>query len=314
MRAYVQSAAEQPFLLTDLPEPDVADGEVLVRVVASSINPHDAAVASGAAARYMTYHHPVVLGSDLAGTIEAVGTGVTDVAVGDRVFGLVRERVASRRGSLAELVAVPRQAVTTIPADLDDASAGALGLAALTALRCVEAIDPTADEIVLVNGATGGVGSYVVQMLIALGAVPVATARPGEEEAHVRQLGASSTLDWSTNDLPVAVRALYPEGITGVIDLVTRDRETLTELATQVLASGGRVASTNHAADPDRLPGVRAYNILAELDEEALRALADLAGDGRVRAPITATFAFDELDAAFAALQAGTVGKLAITF
>jgi NADPH:quinone reductase-like Zn-dependent oxidoreductase len=313
MRAYVLSTLEQPPLFTDLPVPDTADDQVLVRVTASSVNPHDASVASGAAARYMTYHFPAVLGSDLAGTVEAVGAGVTDLCVGDRVFGLIRERVASR-GSFAELVAVPREAVTKIPAGLDDASAGALGLAMLTALRCVEAVAPTAGELVLVNGATGGVGSYVVQMLTALGAVPVATARPGEEEAHVRGLGATSTLDWSAVDLPGAVRALHPDKIAAVIDLVTRDRDAFTELATGVLAPGGRIASTNHAADQGRLPGVSATNVIAEADHDALQTLADLAGDGQVRAPITATFEFDELDAAFAALRAGALGKLAIRF
>jgi NADPH:quinone reductase-like Zn-dependent oxidoreductase len=69
-------------------------------VTASSVNPHEAMVANGSAARYMTYHFPVVLGSDLCGTIDALGANVTDLAVGQRALGLVRERVAAR-GSFA---------------------------------------------------------------------------------------------------------------------------------------------------------------------------------------------------------------------
>ena len=178
MRAYVLPEPESTPIVTDVPTPRPAPGEVLVRVTSSSVNPHDLMVASGAAARYMEYRYPVVLGSDLTGTVEAVGSGVDGPSPGDRVFGLVRELVAAR-GSFADRVAVPREWLAPTPEGLDDEAAGALGLAALTALRCVEAIDPADGEVVLVNGATGGVGSYAVQMVLARGAAVVATARPG---------------------------------------------------------------------------------------------------------------------------------------
>jgi NADPH:quinone reductase-like Zn-dependent oxidoreductase len=311
MRAYVLPGPDRLPRHDEVPVPQPTAGEVLVRVAASSVNPHDASVASGAAARYMTYRYPVVLGSDLAGTVESVGAGVDGLAPGDRVLGLVRERVAAR-GSFAELVAVPREWVTPIPDGVDDASAGALGLAALTALRCVEAVEPAAGDVVLVNGATGGVGSYALQMLIDRGATVIATARPGEEEEHVRKLGAIDVVDWAGADIAKVVRDLQPDGVAAVIDLVTRDRDALTALATTVLARDGRVACTGHAADPERLPGVRAVNVLAEVDQDSLVTIADLTASGRLRAPITRTFAFAELDQALAALRDGAVGKLAI--
>ncbi|WP_138733209.1 quinone oxidoreductase family protein [Modestobacter excelsi] len=311
MRAYVLPAEGASPVFADVAAPQPADDEVLLRVTASSVNPHDAMVANGGAARYMTYHYPVVLGSDFAGTIEALGAGVDDLAVGRRVFGLVRELVAGR-GSFAELVAVPRTWVAPVPDGVDDAAAGALGLAALTALRCVEAVTPTAGDVVLVNGATGGVGSYAVQMLVAHGATVLATARPGEEEKHVRKNGATDVVDWSTADLAERVRSLHPAGVAAVIDLVNRDEDAFTALATRVLAPGGRVACTGHAADADRLPGVVATNVRAAVDQEALRTIAELAGTGQLHAPITATFPFDEIPLAFEALRAGAVGKLAI--
>jgi NADPH:quinone reductase-like Zn-dependent oxidoreductase len=311
MRAVVLPAQGAAPVLTDLPAPEPEDAEVLVRVRASSVNPHDAMVASGAAARYMEYRFPVVLGSDLVGTVEAVGSAVDDLSPGDRVFGLVRELVAER-GSFAELVAVPRDWVAPVPDGLDDASAGALGLAALTALRCVEAVAPVAGEVVLVNGATGGVGSYAVQMIVGRGASVVATARPGEEAAHVRELGAAEFVDWSAGDLPAAVRGLHPDGVDGIVDLVTRDRDAFTALATGTLGPDGRVACTGHAADPERLPGVRAVNVLADVDQDALRAIAELVDAGLLRVPVTRTFGLDEIDEAFAALSLGALGKLAI--
>jgi NADPH:quinone reductase-like Zn-dependent oxidoreductase len=311
MRALVLARQDTPPVLTDVPVPQPTRGEVLVRVTASSVNPHDAMVASGAAARYMEYRFPVVLGSDLAGTVEATGAGVDDLSPGDRVFGLVRERVAGR-GSLAESVAVPREWITPTPDGLDDVSAGALGLAALTALRCVEAVEPVKrDDVVLVNGATGGVGSYAVQMLAARGATVVATARPGEEE-HVRQLGASDVVDWSGGNVAAAVRALHPDGVDVLIDLVSRDREAFSALATTVVRPAGRVACTGHAADPERLSGLRAVNVLAEVDRDALRTIAELAAGGDLRPVITHDFALEDVDQAFRTLRAGVVGKVAV--
>ncbi|WP_448639353.1 quinone oxidoreductase family protein [Geodermatophilus sp. URMC 63] len=311
MRAYMLPADGASPVFADVAVPQPADDEVLVRVTASSVNPHDAMVASGGAARYMTYHYPVVLGSDLAGTVEALGKNVDDLTPGQRVFGLVRELVAAR-GSFGELVAIPRDWIAPVPDGVDDAAAGALGLAALTALRCVEAVAPSTDEVVLVNGATGGIGSYAVQMLVARGATVVATARPGEEEKHVRKTGATDVVDWSTGELAELVRSLHPAGVAAVIDLVNRDQDAFTALATRVLAPGGRVACTGHAADADRLPGVVATNVRAAVDQEALRTIADLVGTGRLHAPITATFPFDEVPAAFEALRTGALGKLAI--
>ena len=311
MRAYVLPAEGAAPAFADVPVPQPADGEVQVRVTASSVNPHDAMVASGAAARYMTYRYPVVLGSDVAGMVEAVGDGVDDLAPGQRVFGLVRELVAAR-GAFAELVALPRDWIAPVPEGVDDASAGALGLAALTALRCVEAVDAHDGDVVLVNGATGGVGCYAVQILSSRGATVVATARPGDEEEHVRGLGADQLVDWSAGDLADQVRAQHSDGVTAVIDLVNRDPGVLTALATGVLAPGGRVASTGHAADADALSGFRTVNVRARADRAAIAHLGELAGSGRLRAPVTRTFRLDEIDDAFAALRDGALGKIAV--
>jgi len=308
VRALVLPAEGAPPVLTDLPAPKPGNAEVLIRISASSVNPHDAMVASGAAARYMEYRYPVVLGSDFAGEVVAVGDGVDDLSPGTRVFGLVRERIAAR-GAFAELVAVPREWVTPVPDGVDDASAGVLGLAAVTALRCVEAVDAGPGDVVLVNGATGGVGSYAVQLLAARGGTVIATARPDEESAHVRALGAAEVVDWSDGDLAASVRAVRPAGVTAVVDLVTHDRGALARLTGSVLAPDGRVASTGHAADPDS-PG--ATNVLTEVDQDALRTIAELVGSGRLRAPITSTFTLGEVDRAFAALRDGALGKLAV--
>ena len=311
MRAYLLPGPDQPPVLGHVAEPSPAAGEVLVRVSTSSINPHDAHVASGAAAAYMTYRYPAVLGTDLCGTVEAAGTGVLDLAVGTRVFGLAREPVA-HRGSFAELVAVPRDWVTPVPDGLDDSAAGALGLAALTARRCADAIRPAAGDVVLVNGATGGVGSYLIQILAGLGTHVVATARGEAASKHVRDLGADETVDWTVGDLATAVRRLHPGGITAVVDLVNRDTDTLTTLTTALVVDGGRVASTGFAGDPDALPGIGVTNVLTEADQVTLADIADLVHRGQLRSPVTQTFGLDRIEDAFTALTAGAIGKISL--
>jgi NADPH:quinone reductase-like Zn-dependent oxidoreductase len=314
MRAYVLQGFGEAPAFAEVAAPSAAElgsDDVLVRVQASSVNPHDGSVASGAARRYLEYRFPVVLGSDFAGTVEAVGPGVDDVLPGAKVFGLVRELTAER-GSFSELVAVPRDWVAPVPPGVDTVSAGALGLAALTALRCTEAVDAGPDDVVLVNGATGGVGSYVVQMLAGAGAAAVATARPGAETDHVRAMGATAVVDWSAGEVADQVCALHPDGVTAVVDLVNRDRDVLTALAARMLRPGGRVASTGHAADAEALPSMRAVNVNAVADRSGLHRIARLVESGVVRAPVTRVFGLDDVDQALGELRSGAVGKLAI--
>ena len=312
MRAYALTAEGSAAAFHDVPRPAARTGEVLVRVAAASLNPHDAAIRNGDAARYMTYRYPVVLGSDFAGVIEAVGEGVTDLRRGDRVFGLVRERVASR-GSLAPLVAVPRDWLALTPPSLPDADAGVLGLAALGALRCVDAIQPlTAGQVVLVNGATGGIGGYVIQLLAEHGVHVIATARAGEEDEYVRALGAAETVDWKAADLQGVVADRHPSGVDAIVDLVTPDAASLTRLARAVVRRGGQVVSTRHAVAPDDLPTMSGENLVITVDAEALDRIAKKAAAGLLRAPHVTTYDFVDVEDAFNALAAGVRGKIAV--
>ena len=312
MRAYALVADGAEAAFHDVPCPVAAEGEVLVRVAAASLNPHDAAVRSGDAARYMNYRYPVVLGSDFAGVIEAVGEGVNDLQPGDRVFGLVRELVAAR-GSLAPLVAVPRDWVAVTPPSLSDADAGVLGLAALGALRCTDAIEPlSAGQVVLVNGATGGIGGYVIQLLAERGVHVIATSRAGEEEEYVRALGAAETVNWKTADLPVVVASRHPSGVDAIVDLVTPDHASLTRLARAILRRGGRLVSTRHAVALDDLPDMRGENLLITVDGGALNRIARHAASGVLEAPHVTTFDFETVEDAFDAMGAGIRGKIAV--
>jgi NADPH:quinone reductase-like Zn-dependent oxidoreductase len=293
MRAYVlQTPGAEPRLV-DAPRPDIGPGDVLVRIAGSSINPHDAHVISGSAGAYLEYRFPVTLGNDFVGTVVEVGREVSCVEPGDEVFGVSLEAIA-HRGTFAEYAAVPAQCVARRPANVEKLQAGVLGLAAIAALACVDAVDPVPGERVLINGATGGVGSYATQVVDASLACAICTARPGAEEQYVRNLGAYETIDWSAGDVATEVRQRHPDGIDGLIDLINIDPAGFAELA-------GGVLNDSTVA-----------NVIASPNRTQLDRVAVLAETGVLRGWPSHIFDLEQLPDALAASSEGAVGKIAI--
>jgi NADPH:quinone reductase-like Zn-dependent oxidoreductase len=312
MRAYVLEGFDVPPQMIEMPMPQVGPGDVLVRVRASSVNPHDAHVISGLARQYMDYRFPVILGTDLAGTVEEVGASVTRFRRGDRVFGVIREPIL-HRGSFAEFVAIPAdEFVVSQPPNLGDLDAGSLGLASVAALACLDAVAQSRGATLLVNGATGGVGSCAVEIAAALGVSVIATARPGAEERHVRDLGATDVVDWSAGDVGALARDLHPAGIDCLIDLVSFEPAAFTRIATTALRGGGRGASTLQAAEAPPGSGIEVANIVATAEPAKLERMAEMAAAETLHGHVTQVFAFEEIEAALAALAAGAVGKIAL--
>jgi NADPH:quinone reductase len=201
------------------------------------VNGFDVSVAGGYLKGMMEHRFPVVLGRDFAGTVEGAGPGVQSLRPGDTVFGVVI-KAALGDGAFGEYVTAPEAYTVRVPAGLDLAVAGALGLAGTAALAAVDAVAPLPGETVLVSGATGGVGGFAVQLVAALGAYVVGTARPGEDDAYLRDLGARDTVD-VTGDVPAAMVALRPGGIHAVVHLAGDGLE-----LADLLVPGGPIAST----------------------------------------------------------------------
>jgi NADPH:quinone reductase-like Zn-dependent oxidoreductase len=307
MKAIALESFDSGLKLLELPTPQVGPGEVLVHIRASSVNGFDAAVAAGWLRGMMEHRFPVVLGKDFAGTVEAVGPGASRFAVGDPVFGVVMKPVLCD-GAFAEYVSVSEDfGIAGVPAGLDLAAAGALGLAGTAALLSVEAVSPGAGEAVLISGATGGVGAYAVQLAVARGARVIATARSGEEVSFVRSLGAAYTVDY-TGDLAAQVRSISPEGVAAVIHLAG-DGLQLADL----LVPGGRFASTL-GFGPDKLGDrrVTATSIMASPTPEMLGRLAADVAAGRLRVSILRSYRLDEAPRALADFATPHLGKLAI--
>jgi NADPH:quinone reductase-like Zn-dependent oxidoreductase len=312
VKAYALTHADQPASLVDLPDPEVGPRGVRIRVRAASVNGFDVFQANGYLVGMMEHRLPTVVGRDLAGVVESVDPERSDVAVGDEVIGFVPSTPPLHDGTWAELVASAGLVLTAKPAGLSFEVAAAIPLAGVTALDSVDAVAPVAGDTVLVAGATGGVGSVALQLAAQRGATVIATARAGEEAAFVRSLGASDTVDHAAGDLADAVRARYPDGLTALIDGVSRD-DAFTRLA-GLVRGGGRIATTLGAADVGALAdrGVRATNIMGAPTPEKLASLATLVGTGTLRIAIQGTFPLAEASAALRVFQAGTRGKLVL--
>jgi NADPH:quinone reductase-like Zn-dependent oxidoreductase len=289
---------------TDLAVPEPAAGEVLVRVHASSLNGFDVAVVAGRLKGMVEHRFPVVVGKDFAGTVAALGNGVTRFAVGDPVFGVVMKPVLGD-GAFGEYVTMNEQyGITALPPDLPVTTAGALGLAGTAALTAVDAVAPQPGEVVLISGATGGVGAIAIQYAVATGAEVIATAGSGEETEFVRDLGASQVVD-HTGDLTAQIRAIAPHGVDAVVHLAGEGGQ-----LAALLADRGRLASTL-GFGPDQHPAATA--IMASPDLGTLDRLAADATAGRIRVPITARYELTQVPTALTAFASGTLGKLGVT-
>src|SRR5215208_2543961 len=199
------------------------------------------------------------------------------------------------------------------PTSLNFLEAGALPVAGIAALMSVDALDPSEGDRVLVVGATGGVGSYAVQLAAKRGAKVIATARQ-EDEDYLRDLGAKEMIDYTREDVVSAIRERYPEGIEGLADFANY-ADGFASLA-ELCAPGGGVASTLGAADSEGLAAkdVRATNVMGRPDPVLLRRLGELADSGKLRVPLQRTFSLEEATSGLDAFQREHVlGKFAIS-
>jgi NADPH:quinone reductase-like Zn-dependent oxidoreductase len=310
VKALTLTAFDVPPAVIDVPEPVAGPGEVLVRLHTASVNAFDVTVAGGFAKDFMPYEFPAVIGSDLSGRVEAVGEGVQGFATGARVFGMMGMRGSIHDGSFAELANPQAGSIAAAPDDLSDTDAGSLAVAGTTAMSTIEAVDPSGGARVLIVGATGGVGTFAIQLAAFRGAHVIASVRPGDED-FVADLGAAETVDY-TGDVVAAIRERYPGGIDAVIDAVNRDHDAFAALA-GVVRGGGRATSVVGAAgDSSGIEGVSVSNVGG--NPAHLTALADLVVQGKLRAAVRRTYPLADADRALQDfVKEHTLGKLVIT-
>jgi NADPH:quinone reductase-like Zn-dependent oxidoreductase len=309
MRAFILPGFDAPpALRDDVPPPAPAESEVLVRVHASSVNRVDAAIVAGMLDGMVEHEFPIVLGRDYAGVVEQIGSGVTRYAPGDEVYGFVpHANPTVHDGAWAELAVVPEQrSIAHKPAPVELAAAAAAPLAGITALLALDALAIAEGMTVLVVGASGGVGSFAVQLAAHAGATVIAPALR-EDEQYLRGLGISEVLDRDADPV-AAVLERHPDGVDALLDLVSYTTDGFDANAA-ALSAGGRGASPVSAAGD----GPRRANVMAVPSHENLERLAQLLEGGAVTVPIQSSYDLRQAGEALDALgSTHTQGKLGI--
>jgi NADPH:quinone reductase-like Zn-dependent oxidoreductase len=299
--AYDTYGGNEVLAPTTRPRPKVGPGEILIRVRSAAVNPVDWKVMAGGLDGLMDVVFPVVPGWDVAGVVEQVGFDTPEFAPGDEVYSYAR-RDYVHGGTFAELVTVAARDAARKPAGLSWDEAAGLPLAGLTAYQSLVRLGAGPEDTVLVHGAAGGVGTFAVQIAVALGARVIGTASPANHD-RLRVLGAEPVA--YGEGLEGRVRDLAPAGVTVVADYVGGVLDT----TLAVLREGGRHASI---AD-DRVVGAGGRWMWARPDGAGLRALAALVDEGRLTVPVAAVFPLEQVADAFELSRGGhTHGKIVI--
>jgi NADPH:quinone reductase len=278
MRAVTVSHFGESPSVVEIPTPVAGPGQVLIKLAAASINPMDAKLASGEW-RPAPVRFPMILGVDGAGTVEAAGEGTTRFLPGDRVFGQLFIPPIGASGTYAEYVAVTAEApLASVPDGIDAVLAASAPTAGGTGLSLIEQMEPLDGQVVLVIGASGGVGTFATQFALHAGATVIAGVN-AEAEPRMRSYGVAETIVRSEVSVKEAVRRSHPDGIDLLIDLAS-DARAFASTATLV-HPGGTAITTRYVADLEALQsmGIRGVNFAlrqtTELLERVGRALAE---------------------------------------
>lgn len=310
MRAFAYDNYGGPGSIHELPEPTPEAGQVRVRVRAASLNPFDNFVVQGYMKDRMPTELPLVPCGDFSGIVDMIGPGVDDFAVGDQVFGVTGRMIG--KGTLAELTVASTTTIAKRPAAVQDVEAAAMPLAGVSALMSVEAAGAKPKDVVVVVGASGGIGGYAVQLAALRGAQVVAVTSKGHEE-YVRKLGATDVIDRTAGDVLGELESRHADGVAAIIDTFS-DAAGLARLG-QAVRKGGTVTSMRGAASVEDLAKreITAVNIGTQVNTARLRELAQLRTEGKLQSPLIHTFTLDDADDAFAAIGQSAGGKLVVT-
>jgi NADPH:quinone reductase-like Zn-dependent oxidoreductase len=192
--------------MREVERPAPGPGQLLVRVRAVALNPADGNIRRGEVPFFVRPRLPATLGFDIAGDVEAVGSGVTRFQPGNAVFGLLE---LTRGGGYAEFALLSEATAAPKPAALNYPEAASIPVCGLTALQALRDVGRLKNgDAVLIHGAAGGVGTFAVQIAVALGAAVTATCGPSSA-ALVRRLGASSIIDYTQEDFTRQQHASY---------------------------------------------------------------------------------------------------------
>jgi NADPH2:quinone reductase len=312
-----QTGTPEVVQVGSIPEPTVGPGQVFVRVDVAAINPIDVYIRAGLVSMPLPW--PFITGTDFAGVVEAVGPGVSQFQVGQRVWGS-NQGLLGRQGSCAEFLCSSEEYVYPALDAVSPEQSAALALTGITAwLGLFQRMPLQPGETLFVHGGTGGVGSLVIQMAKAIGARAITTVGSPAKAELARLLGADVVLDYRQADLTESI--LAATGGAGV-DLYyeTQPPSDLDAVVARVRPYGRVVVMAGRAARPAwpngpfyvkglAMLGFAMFNIPPEIQRQAAQQIQAWAATGQLRAIIGATYPLAETAAAHRFQEENTLGK-----
>ena len=288
----------------DAPRPTPSTGEVLIRVHATSVNPFDCAVRAGYMSAYFNYTFPLILGTDVSGTVEEGGEGVTDISPGDLVY---TRACVYRDGAYAEYVLALAADVAVKPKSLDHIHSAAMPHVTLTAWQgLIEFADLSPGQTVLIHAAAGGVGHIAVQLAKWRGAKVIGTA--SMNLPVLKELGVDQAIDYSKTAFEDVV-----SDVDVVLDLMGGETQ---QRSWKVLKPGGILVSSVQPPSQDTAlaHGVRQRMIdTAPPIRRVLTEVADLVDDGQLKPIVSTVLPLHEIQKAHEMIEGRhTKGKLVL--
>ncbi|SKD08697.1 NADPH:quinone reductase [Chitinophaga ginsengisegetis] len=314
MKAVAVSKFKDIPVVMDLPKPAVRPGTVLVKVAAAGMNPFDWKMIDGIMDDGKTKHQfPLIMGVDGAGTVEEVGEGVTRFKAGDKIYGqFIHSPIGE--GSYAEYAIVPEKSgITKAPTSLSAVEAAAVPTAGMTAQQLLDKLDLQEGNTLLINGATGGVGSFAVQLAAAQGLQVIATVSDEAGAERMKKLGAAITVNYKKAPLTEQVKEQFPGGLDGLIDLVSKTDGFEANL--DLLKPGGTAFTTQFVAEENALKdrNIRGGNFETQGSAASLDTLTLAIDRGALTIPVENKIKLEDVPAAIVlSRQAKGKGKTVI--
>ncbi|TWF42565.1 NADPH:quinone reductase-like Zn-dependent oxidoreductase [Chitinophaga polysaccharea] len=313
MKAVAVSKFKDIPTVMDLPKPAVRPGTVLIKVAAAGINPFDWKMVDGIMDGAMPHQFPLIMGVDGAGTVDEVGEGVTRFKKGDKVYGQFIHAPIGE-GSYAEYAIVPEKSgLTLAPSSLSAAEAAAVPTSGMTAQQMLDHLNLQEGDTLLVVGATGGVGSFTVQLAKLQGIHVIATVGDDAAAERMKKLGATVTINYKAAPLAQQVKAKYPGGVDGLIDVASDGAGFTANL--DLVRPGGGALTTVFVADEAALKArsIHGGNFETKGSAASLDTLSLIIDRGELQVPVENKIRLEDVPEAIAlSRQAKGKGKTVI--
>ncbi|WP_372369662.1 NADP-dependent oxidoreductase [Candidatus Uabimicrobium sp. HlEnr_7] len=311
MRAMIieEFGGEEKIKSVDVPKPQPQDNEILVKIAYAGVNPVDWKIREGMIEQLLPHVFPIILGWDMAGTVESIGSKVSSYKVGDKVYGYCRKPQV-QHGCYAEYITVDEEAIALLPEKLNFAEAAGIPLVGLTAWQCLfDFANLQAGETVLIHAGAGGIGSLAIQFAKHKGAKVYTTASAKNHE-YVKNLGADYVIDYNTSDFVDVILQEEPQKLNVVYDTVGGETQ---QKSAALIKEGGTLVSIVSPPDESLAPNIKSGFVFVSPNAKQLKEISNLIKEDKVQIPAITEMKLEEAAEALRINREGHVrGKLVL--